>query len=57
MKMIESNFYLFEHRNFLRNQGKKYTKKERQTYNDKLKVDKKRQEKKENNKVVKKIIE
>ena len=53
MKRIESNLYLlYIFRNFLRTQGKKYTKQERQKYNEKLKVDKKRQEKKENNKAV-----
>jgi len=39
----------------LKNQGKKYTKKERQKYNEKLQTDKKRQEKKEHNKIVRLI--
>ena len=36
----------------MKNQGKKYTKQERQKYNEKLHADKKRQEKKDQNKVV-----
>jgi hypothetical protein len=46
---IYENYYF---RNFLKNQGKKYTKQERQKYNEKLHADKKRQEKKDQNKVV-----
>ena len=40
----------------MKSQGKKYSKKERQKYNEKLKVDRKRQEKKEHNKVVRNIL-
>ena len=42
---------------FLRNQGKKYSKKERKNYQNKLKQEQKRKAKKENNRLMKEEIE
>ena len=56
-KKLVINFNEKDRKSFLLNQGKKYSKKERKKYHNKLKEEEKRREKLEKNKLVKEEIQ